>query len=528
MEHRTTLQADNLVYRCKLCSQMTETEISEASCLFSENYGFWSKNLQAQRAGQQIKFAPKMIKESFVLKPDRYVAMVYHKQELIGHAFYLRRKVESLGYITWILQLVVKKEYRGNNIGTKIMHSIWNLSDSYAWGLYTSNPMTIFALENATMRPVNVGLINKHIDKLRQAAFDLFSDTSWIDSYSKGMVNTNFWTDHSDLKEKIGQFEKTRPFGLKKDLPEGYEWLAFTFRSQEPKLATKEQMETYFNFSESVLFEAYSHMDMKKHKWAAHADAEIEYLEGFFNDNCDILDLGCGHGRHSEILAKKGHRVVAVDLINPPPQEQMKDANPLYVCADARTFVTDRKFDVVLCLYDVIGSFPQNRDNLRILETAYKHLKPGGHLILSVMNYSLTLKNCRKHNNLVQSETEGYRRIFKLRGSDTMQKSGDIFDGKLTILNTSNGVCYHKEQFFSERYLPKEYLIRDRRYSFNGISNLVRKAGFEVDLIHAFRAGHMNESLKENDKGGKEILIVARKVRPLNAFIQRVTIHVDE
>ena len=72
------------------------------------------------------------IKKSFIDKADRFVSMVFHDGELIGHAFYMRRNINKVGMITWILQLVVKKGYRGQQIGAKLMHSIWGLSDSFA------------------------------------------------------------------------------------------------------------------------------------------------------------------------------------------------------------------------------------------------------------------------------------------------------------------------------------------------------------------------------------------------------------
>lgn len=74
-----------------------------------------------------------MIKKNFVNKPDRFVAMVYFESNLIGHAFYIKRKGEKTKNIIWILQLVVAKQFRGNGIGSKLLHSIWGLSDCYAW-----------------------------------------------------------------------------------------------------------------------------------------------------------------------------------------------------------------------------------------------------------------------------------------------------------------------------------------------------------------------------------------------------------
>ena len=141
-----------------------------------------------------------------------------------------------------MLQLVVNKKYRGQHVGTKLMHSIWGLSDAFAWGLYTSNPLTINALEEATMRKVNVRLIDKYIGDLKKVAYDLFdNDTKWLNSYHRGVVDTNFWTDHSEISKKIEYYESeySRGFPLNKNLAEGHEWFAFTFRTQPISLRSR-------------------------------------------------------------------------------------------------------------------------------------------------------------------------------------------------------------------------------------------------------------------------------------------------
>lgn len=41
------------------------------------------------------------------------------------------------------------------------------------------------------------------LDKLKSVAYDIFDDSSWIDNYSCGMVNTEFYVDHKDLNKRI-------------------------------------------------------------------------------------------------------------------------------------------------------------------------------------------------------------------------------------------------------------------------------------------------------------------------------------
>lgn len=279
MKHNKLRKTDYLVYKNIPCSNMSEKEIVDTSNLFSEHYGVWSSYCpDSSKCNERVKFPPSMIKKNFVNKPDRFVAMVYFESNLIGHAFYIKRKGEKTKNIIWILQLVVAKQFRGNGIGSKLLHSIWGLSDCYAWGLFTSNPMTIKALERATMRKVDPNTINKKLDKLKSVAYDIFDDSSWIDNYSCGMVNTEFYVDHKGLNKRIKKTYKRGTFLLNRELPEGYEWLAFTFNSQPPRIDDTQQLDAYLEYSNDIIQQAYSMMNMQNHKWTSRTKEEIDYL----------------------------------------------------------------------------------------------------------------------------------------------------------------------------------------------------------------------------------------------------------
>ena len=387
-------------YRNVECSKMSEEDIINTSKLFSEHYGNWSKK-STINPGKQISLSPARIRSAFVDKPNRYVAMVFYNNKLVGHAFYMRRTVQKNKKITWILQLVVDKDYRGNNIGTKLLHSIFGLSDSFACGLYTSNPMTIKALENATFRHVDVQKINKNIKVLKEAAGDVLSGTTWIDNYYDGVVNTEFYVDHSSLKENIKKAYPGGNFPFKETLDEGCEWLAFVFKSQEPLIDSNQHFEILTDYSDDILKTAYSHMNMGEQIWTRNAEKEVELIIKSIGKCNTILDIGCGFGRHSCILDEKGYDVTAIDFSEEHIEKaKNNNTNVKYYVADARSFKTKNKFDACLALYDVIGSFPDEKDNLKIVRSAYKNLKKDGTFILSVMNMELTQNRCKKAKNI--------------------------------------------------------------------------------------------------------------------------------
>ncbi|HBO65480.1 MAG TPA: hypothetical protein DD628_02195 [Clostridiales bacterium] len=124
--------------------------------------------------------------------------------------------------------------------------------------------MTIKALENATFRHVDERKIRSKIDVIRAAAYDIFEDTKWIDEYKDGIVDTNFPIDHSKIYDNIQKVYKEREFPLIKDLPEGCEWLAFTFKSQTPMIDNQEQLDILNDYSDDIIKKSYSYMNLKK------------------------------------------------------------------------------------------------------------------------------------------------------------------------------------------------------------------------------------------------------------------------
>lgn len=141
---------------------------------------------------------------------------------------------------------------------------------------------------------------------------------------------------------------------------------------------------------------------------------------------------------------------------------------------------------------------------------------------MSVMNMDLTLKNCNKRRgHVVLNIREHAQNLLRLKGSNTMQANGEVFNGNNIIIDDATGCCYRKEQFSSDSTLPIEYVIVDRRYSMEGICRLVSHAGFIVDECYCVRAGRFEKKLDRYDDHAKEIIVIAHKASPLSIMFQR-------
>ena len=105
----------------------------------------------------------------------------------------------------------------------------------------------------------------------------------------------------------------------------------------------------------------------------------------------NILDLGCGPGLYSELLAKEGHKVTGVDFSSHSIKYAKKEAekknldirylNENYLGLD----LEENSFDLVILIYTDFGVLlPPERDQL--LEVIKKVLKPNGIFIFDVLN----------------------------------------------------------------------------------------------------------------------------------------------
>lgn len=103
-----------------------------------------------------------------------------------------------------------------------------------------------------------------------------------------------------------------------------------------------------------------------------------------------VLDLGCGYGRHTVPLARRGYDMVGLDLSidllqNALRRAQAKAASIKFVHGDIRDLEFDQVFDGVYCFNTTFGYF-SDAENLTVLRGVHRALKPGGRFLIEVVN----------------------------------------------------------------------------------------------------------------------------------------------
>lgn len=116
-----------------------------------------------------------------------------------------------------------------------------------------------------------------------------------------------------------------------------------------------------------------------------------------------ILDLACGFGRHSVLLAEKGFNVTGYDLSESFLKKARELADSLAVGldlkqGDMREIPFESEFDAVINMFTAFGFFEREEDDLKVLQGVFKALKPGGQYLMDVLNreYALAQDTARR------------------------------------------------------------------------------------------------------------------------------------
>jgi 2-polyprenyl-3-methyl-5-hydroxy-6-metoxy-1,4-benzoquinol methylase/GNAT superfamily N-acetyltransferase len=488
----------------------------ECSALFSTHYGVWSDHASF-RPGERIRMGPERIGALLEI-PGSGIAAARVRGELIAYATATRGEIRGQGRITWVTQLVVHEDYRNQDVAKRLLHSLWSFSDGFGWGLVTANPYAVRALEKATRRRCDPEVIRTNLDALHQFG-------RWIPYIAgkpvqvgdgESRIDTQFFVDHSQLDRMMENASQTDRWQMG-EIGEGEEWLAFTFGAQPQTALTGEDLRQLLAAPEQTAREALGRMNLDAgHFWMKHAEAEARFAAEHLGltPGSRFLDFGCGVGRHSVVLGGlTGASGVAIDFV-PELVERARAsaaeagvASVRFAVGDCRTARLGEEFDAVLCLYDVIGTFPDDAENDAIIARVAEHVRRGGRVLVSVMNLELTESQAKYSGDVFADPGL----LTRLRPSRTMQETGNIFDPDYYLVDPVSSIVYRKEQFEDDALLPTEVVVRDRRYRCDELIEKFEEVGIRKIWSRYVQAGRWDVPLDATDPRAKEILFLGER-----------------
>jgi ubiquinone/menaquinone biosynthesis C-methylase UbiE len=207
-----------------------------------------------------------------------------------------------------------------------------------------------------------------------------------------------------------------------------------------------------------------------------------------------ILDLACGHGRHSLELAKQGFKnIIGLDFSSAAIEQARADAvgtNINFVLGDMQALNYEQEFDVVLSFFNSMFYW-DDQTHLSILEGIYRALKPGGRLFLDSYNPFFVVSSIVNKRALKQHRIFG--RILAVRQQLNKLKSWMSH----SIRNPGKPRAWHKTtvQFDPKTATVKgvthmhtdtdyeTHPLETRLYTFTEVKKLLEQAGFEVQNV---------------------------------------------
>lgn len=182
-----------------------------------------------------------------------------------------------------------------------------------------------------------------------------------------------------------------------------------------------------------------------------------------------LLDLGCGTGSMTELLAKQGYDMIGVDLSDSMLDIAMEKRaqsghNILYLQQDMREFELYGTVRAVICLCDSLNYLLEEDDLLTTFKLVNNYLDPDGLFIFdfnTVYKYETVIGD-----STIAENREDCSFIWE----NYYDPEEEINEYDLTIFVQEEGDTFHR---FTETHLQRGYTVEQMR-------TLVEQAGLKI------------------------------------------------
>ncbi len=144
---------------------------------------------------------------------------------------------------------------------------------------------------------------------------------------------------------------------------------------------------------------------------AERTEKEIDFVESelALRPGARLLDMGCGFGRHSLELARRGYDVVGVDPSGAMIKAAQQAAEEATISVEFRRergeqFTTETPFDAAICLFTSLGQISTQGENNDLVRQVRAALRPGGQFMVEVPQRDATVRQLRAFDKFGDGE----------------------------------------------------------------------------------------------------------------------------
>lgn len=207
---------------------------------------------------------------------------------------------------------------------------------------------------------------------------------------------------------------------------------------------------------------------MQSNDYEAIADYYFKIFEKEKVSPSLVLDLGCGAGSLTAVMAKRGCDMIGIDfseeMLNIAKNENNKEGI-LYLCQDMREFELYGTVDVIYSSFDCINYITDKRDLKKVFALCDNYLNPGGIMIFD-LNTDVYFKEVLDKKTYAFEE-EGVYLVWQSEYKNS--KCSFFLD------------MFYEEKGKYERFYEEQ---EERAYSFDDIKNALSGTSLKIEGIY--------------------------------------------